>query len=127
MLRMIHHTLARRATRWIAVPALGLTAGAAMLSLGLGGGSIAAVLAASHTNHGRGCGAGHPVACGQASTAATIRSLHIVTPARLKPLPAMPATSRQPASPMTAEARLRQADFKRTLTADLFPKSTTTP
>jgi hypothetical protein len=53
--------------------------------------------------------------------------LHIVTPARLKPLPAMPATSRQPASPMTAEARLRQADFKRTLTADLFPKSTTTP
>jgi len=39
----------------------------------------------------------------------------------------MPATSRQPASPMTAQARLRQAQFQRTLTADLFPKSTTTP
>jgi hypothetical protein len=126
MLRMIHHTLARRATRWIAVPALGLTAGAAMLSLGLGGGSLATVLAASHTNHGRGCGAGHPIACGQASTAATIKSLHITAAPRMKLPATMPAITRQPASPMTATERLRQAQFQRTLKA-LFPNVTTTP
>ena len=126
MLRTIRYALARRATRWLAVPTLALAAGAALV-LSVSAGTVPLGFGTSVAST-RGCAANGPRACAlqKPSVAATINSLRIAQPAPLKPLPALSVGSLQPASPMTRAAKAREAQIQ-ALKADLFPKVRTTP
>jgi hypothetical protein len=117
MQRMIHYALGRRATRFIAVPALALAAGVALVSIGVTAGTIPTAFTAAAPS--RGCGAGHPVACDSHATAiATVKSLHLAPAPTITKRPAI-RWVRQPASPMTADAKARAAQMQSAIRAML--------
>jgi hypothetical protein len=118
MLTMIHNALAGRATRWIAAPTLAVAAVAAVV-LTVSAGTIPGlgISLASRT-----CSPERPAACGHPAVATRISAAErMVKSAPLKVLPALPATSRQPAAPMTRNAATRQARIQAALKTYFSP------